>query len=504
MREKYFRGNKVQPRPVAGGVGVLVRRGIPARHAPRGDKDSPLYRALWDTGRFQHVVVSYGDGRQSVHILNFYGYPVRAAELQDDDSPDTEAATREALIAQIFEYAASLGDVPKLLLGDFNSDAGRSAAMHAALSSGAWCDVALDDARMHNTVTLRKDAGKVLETTFCLRRPDSKSEKCETLVIEHLEHDSTTRAPARYTGRTVTAVNDTPVDSAEHLRRLCQPLSNPLLRLSEEPPATCYKSEDNPSRIDYIFLSKAAAPARGDFRVTYKPTALPIATHCVLEIDLHLAAYGQQMLRLRTPTAFPVEKWRKWARDDESALADKLIHPHRTDWCAHVAATQTPVPTLPTAVAHVEEMWSTWNSLAEQYFTERSEDAIAPGSARRHHGRANPRPPAKAFVGAHQCGRPDGAQTARQRQLYKLAQRLAELDHQLQRHEAVGRLGSLPRSTCQLWDRIHRQLQLPCLLHDPGLEVVRSATQVPRRDAVADAAAVAARIAHNHTVNTRA
>ena len=48
-----------------GGVGVLVRQGVPVRPVPR---DSPRRRELWDTGRWLHVLVGMSCGRQVVNV----------------------------------------------------------------------------------------------------------------------------------------------------------------------------------------------------------------------------------------------------------------------------------------------------------------------------------------------------------------------------------------------------------------------------------------------------
>ena len=45
-----------------GGVGVIVREGIPARVCVPGATDSAVRRRLWDSQRWVHVEVAYGDG----------------------------------------------------------------------------------------------------------------------------------------------------------------------------------------------------------------------------------------------------------------------------------------------------------------------------------------------------------------------------------------------------------------------------------------------------------
>eukprot|EP00973_Karenia_brevis_P082250 11402666-Karenia_brevis.AAC.1 len=44
-----------------GGVGILVRQGIPARLAPR---DSVMKERLWSSNRWVHAVIATGEGNQ--------------------------------------------------------------------------------------------------------------------------------------------------------------------------------------------------------------------------------------------------------------------------------------------------------------------------------------------------------------------------------------------------------------------------------------------------------
>ena len=71
---------------MAGGVGIFVERGRPAWEQ---SKEYVLYKALYDTGRFIHVIVHYDDGKQSVHIMCAYAIPKGAAMRRDEcDAPD--------------------------------------------------------------------------------------------------------------------------------------------------------------------------------------------------------------------------------------------------------------------------------------------------------------------------------------------------------------------------------------------------------------------------------
>ena len=56
----------------AGGVGILVRQGIPARHvlppkgAPRNEPDA-LAQTLWHSTRWCHVLIGLGRGADTLH-----------------------------------------------------------------------------------------------------------------------------------------------------------------------------------------------------------------------------------------------------------------------------------------------------------------------------------------------------------------------------------------------------------------------------------------------------
>ena len=62
----------------AGGVGILVRQGIPAREVlpPEGappDEANSLAPPLWHSTRWCHVLVAFGRGSESLHAQAPYG-----------------------------------------------------------------------------------------------------------------------------------------------------------------------------------------------------------------------------------------------------------------------------------------------------------------------------------------------------------------------------------------------------------------------------------------------
>eukprot|EP00973_Karenia_brevis_P031519 4347947-Karenia_brevis.AAC.1 len=69
-----------------------------------------------------------GDGRDVLHAF-FYGYPNAAS------NPDAMQKNEELLQA-MFEVGAELGNVPLLVLGDFDIGPQKSAMLQAALATG--------------------------------------------------------------------------------------------------------------------------------------------------------------------------------------------------------------------------------------------------------------------------------------------------------------------------------------------------------------------------------
>eukprot|EP00973_Karenia_brevis_P030467 4200221-Karenia_brevis.AAC.1 len=74
-------------------------------------------------------MVAYGDGRQVVHIMSIYGY---TGSEQNAD----RMRKNEALLADAFTAAAELGNVPIMILGDFNVIPERSAVIRTACATG--------------------------------------------------------------------------------------------------------------------------------------------------------------------------------------------------------------------------------------------------------------------------------------------------------------------------------------------------------------------------------
>ena len=115
----------------AGGVAVLARRGLPLRLVPPHDDAE---RMLWETGRWCHATIPYGSGRHLLHLMSVYGYT-------GSGKPD-ENRRNDDLLRDVLAVASTLGDVPIVVAGDFNTQPDHSAILLAAYATGKWHDVA--------------------------------------------------------------------------------------------------------------------------------------------------------------------------------------------------------------------------------------------------------------------------------------------------------------------------------------------------------------------------
>ena len=70
-----------------------------------------------------------------LHCFCVYGYPNAGRDA-------TARERNEDLLRKTLEVAAELGDVPIVMLGDFNVDPSASAVLRSAIESGCWHDAA--------------------------------------------------------------------------------------------------------------------------------------------------------------------------------------------------------------------------------------------------------------------------------------------------------------------------------------------------------------------------
>lgn len=114
-----------------GGVAVLIDINRPAKRcmltgsAARYEKE----------GRLLLTAISYGNCRDSIYAMTIYGYTGAGARQP------SALANNEALLTAAFEALATLGSVPVLLGGDFNTDIEASDVLRSALGTGQYYDV---------------------------------------------------------------------------------------------------------------------------------------------------------------------------------------------------------------------------------------------------------------------------------------------------------------------------------------------------------------------------
>ena len=113
-----------------GGVGLLCNRRHMMAPSPRTETGSQLF----ESGRWQSAAIRVNASGLILHIISLYGFP-RANEGGD------EMIENEALLSNAFAEATSLGNVPVLVMGDFNVDAEKSQVLSNLVTDGVWTDI---------------------------------------------------------------------------------------------------------------------------------------------------------------------------------------------------------------------------------------------------------------------------------------------------------------------------------------------------------------------------
>ena len=114
-----------------GGVGVLVRKQHQAAPSPRTEIGEELY----NTGRWQSCVIKLHRGNSLLHVVSVYGHP-------GANDGGEEMERNEEFLTNVFLEAASLGNVPVVIGGDFNARLENSTALSGFVTSGVWSDAA--------------------------------------------------------------------------------------------------------------------------------------------------------------------------------------------------------------------------------------------------------------------------------------------------------------------------------------------------------------------------
>ncbi|KAJ9455519.1 hypothetical protein DIPPA_10929 [Diplonema papillatum] len=98
-----------QRRP--GGVAVMTRQHLKAqRVAPKDESE----KRVVESTRVVHVAIALGDGKTALHVFSVYGHSGNGVQVQRE---------REVLLTEVLGIAAGLGQVPTLIIGDFNCTA---------------------------------------------------------------------------------------------------------------------------------------------------------------------------------------------------------------------------------------------------------------------------------------------------------------------------------------------------------------------------------------------
>ncbi|KAJ9446314.1 Ribonuclease HI [Diplonema papillatum] len=122
------RDGRWQRRP--GGVAVMTRQHLAAQRVAAVEESEK--RVVAST-RVVHVAVALGDGRTALHIFSLYGQSGNSVQVQRE---------REQLVSEVLGVAAGLGQVPTLVVGDYNCTTETSSVLAAACRSGRWADAA--------------------------------------------------------------------------------------------------------------------------------------------------------------------------------------------------------------------------------------------------------------------------------------------------------------------------------------------------------------------------
>ena len=109
-------------------MAILVREGTPARKValpPLPEdavKEVPLLRLLWECGRWMRVWLGTRQGKDMLELQLVYGV-------------SGDAVRNAASMGKVLEGNAAVGNLPKVLMGDFNVQLGSYGGMPAELQA---------------------------------------------------------------------------------------------------------------------------------------------------------------------------------------------------------------------------------------------------------------------------------------------------------------------------------------------------------------------------------
>ena len=105
------------------GVGLIVQRRVPAQIVQTGTAEA---KQLWNSGRFLHAKVITGVGRQWLHIFVWYGFA----------SGKRKVRLNQEHVTLMLREVAALGNVPVVMLGDWNCGTADSMCGRGAVRCG--------------------------------------------------------------------------------------------------------------------------------------------------------------------------------------------------------------------------------------------------------------------------------------------------------------------------------------------------------------------------------
>ena len=207
--------------------------------------------------------------------------------------------------------------------------------------------------------------------------------------------------------------------------------------------ATCFKNEGSPgTRIDIAMCNCVAAQSLRSFEVV---SGSKLRTHRPIVANLDLAACTKTISRVVRPRHFPVEELEPWPEEAEVVAAE--MSTLMKEDAFRMAISQ----------GDVESAWALWSGMAEHFLCNRCGLQKGGSSSRlpAYCGRGHGPKIVKGFAAGRGSNDTGDAQTAYQRMVVKLANRLLDLHLQLEGLQQSGP-GALAESCRRLWAKIRR------------------------------------------------
>ena len=137
-----------------GGVAAWTKSGAQVGYVPRVTNewtDEEMRRSLF-------LVITPGARKEPIPVAVVHGF---AGAMNDGE----KLMTNESLLRKVFDEMSSIGDVPGVLLGDFNIETQFSTVLTGNVNNGNWTDIASAIARIKNQVP---------KVTLCSHRGSSR------------------------------------------------------------------------------------------------------------------------------------------------------------------------------------------------------------------------------------------------------------------------------------------------------------------------------------------